>query len=127
MKLLIDSHVYLWLLFAPESLGREALRALDDADEVLLSTVSLWELTLKSAKGKLPHDATELMAGVAALGVRELPIEHRHLLALPNVALPHRDPFDAMLVAQASVDQSCLLTADGYLLGSEYTTLDARS
>ncbi|MBK8462214.1 MAG: type II toxin-antitoxin system VapC family toxin [Nigerium sp.] len=127
MRLLIDSHVYLWLLFTPESVGRSSLRVLNDADQVLLSTVSLWELTLKSAKGKLPHDASELTAGVAALGVTELPIKHRHLRALPEVLLPHRDPFDAMLVAQATADELCLLTADGYLLGSRYTTFDART
>lgn len=126
MKLLLDSHVFVWLLFAPEPIGPAALTAMESADRVLLSTASLWELTLMSAKGKLPHSPADLVQGVAVLGVEELTIEHRHLRALSDVDLPHGDPFDALLVAQATTDELVLLTADRVLLDSAYATLDVR-
>lgn len=126
MRLLIDSHVFVWLLFSPGPVGPDARAALEAAQRVVLSTVSLWELTLKSAKGKLPHSPTQLMQGVAALGVEELGIEHRHLVALGEVDLPHGDPFDALLVAQAHEDDLTVLTADRHLLGSPHSTLDVR-
>jgi len=126
VKALIDSHVFLWLLFEPQAIGQTALDVIETSEEVFLSTVSLWELTLKAAKGKLPHDATEFVAGVGALGVEELPIEDRHLVALPRIDLPHGDPFDAMLVAQAQTDDLALITADRRLLASQYRTLDVR-
>lgn len=126
MRLLIDSHVFAWLLFAPEPIGPAALAAIDSAERVMLSTASLWELTLKSAKGRLPHSPADLVEGVAVLGVEELAIEHRHLRALPDVDLPHGDPFDALLSAQATTDELVLLTADRVLLDSAYATLDVR-
>jgi PIN domain nuclease of toxin-antitoxin system len=126
VRLLIDSHVFVWLLFAPSPVGPDARSAIDSAERVVLSTVSLWELTLKSARGKLPHPPAELTRGVAALGVEELPIEHRHLETLPEIVLPHGDPFDALLIAQSRADDLVLMTADRTLLGSSYPTIDVR-
>lgn len=60
------------------------------------------------------------------LGLDEVPISRRHLIALPDVALPHGDPFDALPVAQAEADGLALVTADRLLLDSPYATLDAR-
>lgn len=126
MKLLIDSHVFVWLLFAPDPVGPGARSVLDSAERVAVSTASLWELTLKSAMGKLPYPPVDLTRGVGALGVAELPIEHRHLEALPEITLPHGDPFDALLVAQARADDVVVMTADRALLGSPYPTVDIR-
>lgn len=126
MRLLLDSHVFVWLLYAPGPLGPGARSAIDSAERVVLSTVSLWELTLKNVKGRLPHPPAELIRGVAALGVQELPIEHRHLETLPEITLPQGDPFDALLVAQSRADDLVLLTADRALLGSSYPTMDVR-
>lgn len=127
MRVLLDSHVFLWLLFAPENLGKETRTALNSVDQAWLSTVSLWELTLKHAKGRLPHPPGELTEGVAAIGISELGIQHRHLVELPRIELPHNDPFDAMLTAQAHTEGLTLMTADGHLLASRYDTWNARS
>ncbi|MGB4777567.1 type II toxin-antitoxin system VapC family toxin [Microbacterium sp.] len=126
MRLLIDSHVFLWMLFAPERLGARAVDAIDRADAVSLSVASLWELALKHAKGELPHAPGELAEGVDELSLNELPIRRRHLSMLNEIELPHGDPFDGMLVAQARVDSLTLVTADRPLLASPYATLDAR-
>lgn len=126
MRFLLDSHVLVWLLFAPEMVGAEAKRALESAEQASISTVSLWELTLKHAKGRLPHSPEQLTAGVATVGAEELAIGHRHLVSLPQVELPHGDPFDAMLIAQSHTDGLTLLTADRHLLSSRYATMDVR-
>jgi PIN domain nuclease of toxin-antitoxin system len=126
MKVLIDSHVFVWLLFAPNLVGPEARSAIDSAEREVLSTASLWELTLKSVRGRLPHPPADLTRGVAVLGVEELPFEHRHLETLPEITLPHGDPFDALLIAQSRADDLVLMTADRTLLGSSYPTIDVR-
>ena len=126
MNLLLDSNAFLWLLFAPGSIGDGARLAIESATEVRVSVVTLWELTLKASKGKLPHHPDELVRGVEALGARELAIEHRHLLMLPGIELPHGDPFDALLIAQAHADDLVLLTADRVLLASDDTTMNVR-
>jgi PIN domain nuclease of toxin-antitoxin system len=126
MRLLVDTHVFLWLLYAPERLGPQTVDAVSHADSVALSIASLWELALKHGKGKLPHDPAELSEGADALNLDELALSRAHLRALQNVVLPHGDPFDALLVAQATAEGRTLMTADRLLLGSEYATVDAR-
>ncbi|MEA4945607.1 MAG: type II toxin-antitoxin system VapC family toxin [Propionicimonas sp.] len=126
MRLLVDAHVFLWMLLAPAELGTHARRAITKAESASLSTVSLWELTLKFCKGRLPHSPSELTAGAAALHLDELAIEHRHLVALPSVALPQADSFDRLLAAQATTDGLQLMTADRLLLASDVPTIDAR-
>lgn len=126
MKFLIDSHVFVWLVFAPDQIGLGARAEITSAERVALSVVSLWELALKHAKGRFPHSAEEITQAVAALGAEELAIEHRHLLALGDIDLPQGDPFDTLLTAQAQADDLVLLTADRQLLGSPYPTFDVR-
>lgn len=126
MKLLVDSHVFLWMLVDPEQIGTLAQQAISEADRVSVSTASLWELALKFTKGRLAHPPAELAAGVSALHLHELAIEHRHLAMLPTVVLPQGDPFDTLLAAQTLADDLCLVTADRLLLASSVTTLDAR-
>lgn len=126
MKLLVDSHVFLWMLVDPERIGPAARQAISEADLVTVSSVSLWELTLKYTKGRLPHPPDELTAGVAALHLDELAIGHRHLSTLPTLTLAHTDPFDTLLAAQAIADGLHVLTADRALLASPVPTLDVR-
>lgn len=126
MRLLIDSHVMLWLLYEPERLSRSVRSAIEKADEVSVSLVSLWELAIKYGKGRLVYSPGQLTMGIGEAGFTELPVAHRHILKLPFVSLAHRDPFDTMLVAQAMSENLTLVTADRALLASEYPTLDAR-
>lgn len=126
MRLLLDSHVFLWLLYTPAKIGGETRQALETAHDVQLSTVSLWELALKHAKQRLPHTPAELVAGIAKLQVNELNIEHRHLIRLGSIELLQGDPFDRLLVAQSTADDLVLVTADSMLLASPYATLNVR-
>ncbi|MGC1176658.1 MAG: type II toxin-antitoxin system VapC family toxin [Candidatus Saccharimonadales bacterium] len=124
--LLLDSHVFLWLLYAPDKIGAKAKIALRDADSVYVSVVSLWELTLKFDKGKLAYPPAELIKGVDALNATLLPLQPAHLLELPKIKLTHQDPFDRLLLAQSKIEKLDLLTADTLLLKSAYTTQDVR-
>lgn len=126
MRLLIDSHVMLWCLYEPERLGRSAREAVDAAEDAAVSLASLWELAIKYAKGRLVYSPGQVTMGIGEAGVTELSVEHRHIIKLPFVTLAHRDPFDAMLVAQAISEDLTLVTADRALLASAYPTLDAR-
>jgi len=123
MKLLIDSHVLIWLLYEPERFsvfGRETLEA---AEVVYVSIVSLWELTLKFTKHKLAYPPDELAAGVIALQLTELSIRTEHLQRLPLIKLSQADPFDALLIAQNEAEGCTLMTADSLLLQSPYRVI----
>lgn len=116
--MLLDTHVVLWLLTDDPLLGPRARALLAAATERLVSTASLWEMAIKADLGKLavPED---MPARVAAAGLGWLPPTAAHTWAIRGLrGLPHRDPFDRLLLAQASVEQLPLLTADQVLLGA---------
>jgi PIN domain nuclease of toxin-antitoxin system len=115
MRLLLDTHVLLWWMFDHPRLTPD-LKALvaDDSNNVLVSSVSAFEITTKQALGKLevPDD---LDVQIEASGFTDLPLTIRHGLAAGRLPLHHRDPFDRLLVAQAQCDDLTLVTADGKL------------
>ncbi len=115
MRLLLDTQVFLWWLSDSRRLPAAARRTIGEADEVMVSTASLWEATVKIGLGKLHADVGELIGGIEASGFRELPIRAAHVAALAGLPLHHRDPFDRMLVAQAVTEPLRLLTADRML------------
>ncbi len=82
------------------------------ADEVVASTASLWEATVKISLGKLEADVDELMGGIEASGFREPAIRSSHMAMLAGLPRHHRDPFDRLPVAQALAEPLRLLTAD---------------
>lgn len=116
MRLLLDTHVWLWLQHAPERLGADALRDVEDpGNDVLLSAASSWEIAIKWALGKLPLPAPPdqyVPDRVLTSGVTPLPIQHRHALAVAQLPLHHRDPFDRLLVAQAREEAAVIVTGD---------------
>lgn len=124
--LLIDSHVLIWLLFEPNMLSSTSRQSLEDAREVSISIASLWELILKHNKGLLRYSPKDIVAGYKVSGISLMGISEEHLLATTKVRLQHKDPFDTILVAQAKVEKTKLLTADRLLLDSPYATIDAR-
>jgi PIN domain nuclease of toxin-antitoxin system len=111
LKLLLDSHVIVWWLRDDRRLGREARRAIAEADVVWVSTVSGWELAMKIAKGHL-RIAESLRATVAADSFTELMLTLRHTEELERLPMHHRDPHDRMLVAQARVEGATIVTHD---------------
>jgi PIN domain nuclease of toxin-antitoxin system len=105
MKLLLDTHIFLWYITADPKLPASFLSAIQDpANEVYLSVASIWEAVIKHSIGKLPLPAPPaeyLPQQRAAHGIASLPIEEGALPHLAGLPPLHRDPFDRMLVAQA--------------------------
>ncbi|MEJ7752997.1 MAG: type II toxin-antitoxin system VapC family toxin [Candidatus Limnocylindrales bacterium] len=119
MKLLLDTHVWIWLLADPDRLSRSAHAALVAADNQLyLSPASTWECSVKFTAGRLDLDGSPealLQEAIVASGVLPLPIEHSHALQTARLPAHHRDPFDRMLIAQAQVERMTLVSADEQL------------
>jgi PIN domain nuclease of toxin-antitoxin system len=115
MKFLLDTHVLLWAAAEPARLSSTARRLLNDADnELLFSPASLWEVVIKRALGRedFQVDARLLRRGLIDNGYAELPISSDHVVAVESLPPIHKDPFDRLLVAQATVEGVTLLTVD---------------
>lgn len=105
MRLLLDTHALLWWLNDDAKLGNHARGLIGDSEnDVLVSVVSLWEITVKLRIGKLDADLEEILAILPAQGFDRLDISDAHLIALAALPLHHRDPFDHLLMAQAVVE-----------------------
>ena len=129
MKLLLDTHIWLWSLSEPEKVGKRALRELRNPEnEVWLSPISTWEALLLHRKGRIQLD-DHLDWGMAekAGSFREAPLTHEIVIAAHSLSLTHADPADRFLAATAKVLGLTLVTADRKLLGlGEIATLANR-
>ena len=116
IRLLLDTHIWLWMVTAPDRLSAAARRLVVPMDnELILSAVSPWEVAIKYATGKLRFSApiqTLIPEWMAQAGVIPLPINHRHATQVASLPLHHADPFDRLLIAQAQVEQLTVLTTD---------------
>ena len=115
IKLLLDTHVLLWAAGTPRRLPRAARALLEDeANELVFSAASLWEVAIKQQLGRedFRADARLLRRGLLDNGYAELPVTSAHAVALDLLSPLHKDPFDRMLIAQALVEGIMLLTAD---------------
>lgn len=115
MKLLLDTQLLLWAAGDPSRLSAVA-RALIEApdNELFFSAVSLWEITIKRGLGRpdFQADPRVLRRGLLDNGYRELSVSSEHAVAIESLPPIHKDPFDRMLVSQATVEGITLLTAD---------------
>ena len=116
MRLLLDTHTFLWALVAPERLSGTTAGLIRDArNVVLVSAASAWEISTKQRLGKLPS-AAPIVAAYGAhltrLRAEELLIRSAHALLAGGFMVDHRDPFDRMLAAQAILEGVPLLTDD---------------
>lgn len=115
MKLLLDTHVLLWAAGSPNQLPSAARTMLEDPNnELLFSAASLWEISSKHGLGRADFqvDARVLRRGLLDNGYLELPITSEHTVFIESLPSLHKDPFDRILVAQATVEGITLLTAD---------------
>ena len=113
--LLLDTHLLLWAASGDDRLPAAAVERLeDDRTQPLFSAASIWEVVIKSGLGRKDFrvDAALLRRGLLDNGYLELPITSAHSLAVARLPDLHRDPFDRILVAQASEEGIELLTAD---------------
>lgn len=115
MKLLFDTHAALWFLSGDERLSENAKRHLtDDSNRILLSAAVVWEIAIKRSLGKLtvPDEYLSLLLDA---GVQPLPVSVVHAAAVEHLPRHHRDPFDRMLVSQATIEGGALVSRDDAL------------
>lgn len=120
MKLLLDTHLLLWAAGTPENLSVAALELIEDTqNELVFSPASLWEIAIKNSLGRpdFQVDVRVLRRGLLDNGYSELPITSEHAVFLSNLPPLHKDPFDRILIAQATVEGITLLTSDSVVAG----------
>ena len=118
MNLLLDTHLLIWPASTPERLSSEALSLLQNANyQLYFSAVNLWEITIKRRLGRQDFrmDPSLLHRGLIENGYTELVVKSFHCIALEQLPVVHKDPFDRMLVAQAVSEGMLLLTSDSVI------------
>ena len=112
MRLLIDTHIFLWADERPRRIApplRAAMR--DETNEIVVSAASIWEIAIKRAIGKLRFDRP-IVAAVLALGFEILPVAGAHAEHAGGLPPHHSDPFDRLIIAQAQLEGMVLGTQD---------------
>lgn len=120
MKLLLDTHLLLWAASEPKRLPKAARVLIENpGNDLLFSAASMWEITIKSSLGRedFQVNARLLRRGLLDNGYTELPITSEHAINLDHLPSIHKDPFDRILAAQATVEGITLLTNDRRLVG----------
>lgn len=126
MRLLLDTHAFLWANAEPERLGKYLSLVESPRTELLVSAVVSWEIAIKYRLGRLPlpqEPERYVPTRLYALKAVAIAIEHRHALAVAGLPLLHRDPFDRLLVAQAGELDVPILTADASIVRYRVGTL----
>ena len=112
MRILLDTHIFLWWLSDDKRLSLRARKDIVEATHVYVSSAVIWELAIKATCRKLPVDVDECVARIHQDHMIELPITARHAAAVHELPLHHTDPFDRLLIAQAICEPLRLLTHD---------------
>ena len=115
MNLLLDTHVLIWAASEPQRLSAKARTLLlDPVNQLVFSAASQWEISIKSSLDRTGFkvDARRLWRMLLVNGYRELPVTSEHTVAVNELPVLHKDPFDRILVAQARVEGLLLLTSD---------------
>ncbi|MGO8794307.1 MAG: type II toxin-antitoxin system VapC family toxin [Candidatus Sulfotelmatobacter sp.] len=131
MKLLLDTHIWVWSVLQPDRLSPRVARQLTKPDnEIWLSPVSIWELRLLYDKGRvrlIPNAVSWIHDNLTRLKIREAPLTFEVALAVSSLNLPHNDPADGFIAATAKVFGLTLVTADEELAKwAEITVLPNR-
>jgi PIN domain nuclease of toxin-antitoxin system len=115
MKVLLDTHLLLWVAGSPKRLSKETQKILEDPlNELLFSAASLWEIAIKQGldRSDFQVDARVLRRGLLDNGYLELTINSAHAVSIASLPPLHKDPFDRIIIAQATVEGITLLTTD---------------
>ena len=114
MRILLDTHIALWAVVGSRRLAARAREAILAADEVFVSTASLWEIAIKHGlgRGDMSMSSAQALAAFTDAGYGVLNIRPEHALAVERLAPIHSDPFDRMLIAQALAEPLTLITHD---------------
>jgi PIN domain nuclease of toxin-antitoxin system len=112
VKLLLDTHLVLWVMQGSSKLSVAARKQIRMAEASYVSAASLWEIALKATLGKLEIDSEALEEQLEAAGFQALPVSWQHTTQVRKLPMHHRDPFDRMLIAQAISEPLRFLTHD---------------
>jgi PIN domain nuclease of toxin-antitoxin system len=115
VRILLDTHVFLWLQGAPERLEEQLKLLRSRETELLVSAASAWEIAIKHATGRLPlpePPQAYVPERIRRIGAQAVDVEHGHALAVASLPPIHRDPFDRLLVAQGRALDAAIITAD---------------
>lgn len=121
MRLLLDTHIYIWAVMDHQKLTESIRTLILEADDVFVSSASIWEIAIKARLGKLEANIDLLVAEITASGFKALPIHVTHAAMVRQLPDIHRDPFDRILIAQAQCEPLQLLTSDREL--AQYSEL----
>jgi len=115
MRVLLDTHAFLWFMAGDARLSQKAREAMsDEKAELFLSAVSVWEMAIKTALGRLqlPLPVADYVAEKIRDGFQVMPIDWVHAAAVQKLPFHHRDPFDRLIIAQAQVEKLPLVSGD---------------
>jgi PIN domain nuclease of toxin-antitoxin system len=115
MKLLLDTHAFLWFVAGDPRIGKKAKKIMEGGGSRLyLSSASIWEMAIKASLGRLSFDGPfeDFMESKINEGYHMLPVEWNHAAVVAGLAFHHKDPFDRLLIAQAMTERMPIITAD---------------
>lgn len=112
MRLLLDTHIFLWYISDDKYLSSFATSKIKSATRVFISSASIWEIAIKIKRGKFKADIEEIVAAIGKSGFLELPVSCSHVIKTCSLNNVHKDPFDRILVAQAIAEPLTLISAD---------------
>lgn len=118
MKLLLDTHLLLWVAGSPDRLSETSRELItNQANRLFFSAASLWEIAIKRslARPDFQVEPARLRQGLLNNGYQELAITGVHAIAVEHLPLLHKDPFDRLLIAQATIEHATLITSDATL------------
>ncbi|MDR5801317.1 MULTISPECIES: type II toxin-antitoxin system VapC family toxin [unclassified Caballeronia] len=115
MRVLLDTHIYIWTVLNDRRLPEKFRRMIADATEVFVSTASIWEMSIKAALGKLGPREEATIDALEEQRIIPLPVLLAHARAVRDMPHLHGDPFDRVIVAQARCELLELLTVDAEL------------
>ena len=128
MDTLLDTHALIWWMLDSKRLGQQARKAiLADGARTLISAVSVWEIAIKSSRGRLQLEQPpeEWIPNVLTKGFEPIPITFQHASAIRTLPNYHGDPFDRMLIAQAICENLTIVTADAVIRAYDVPIIDA--
>lgn len=115
MRLLLDTHIFLWMTAGDRRLTAPGRRLLTNASQIFVSSATIWEIAIKSAINKVKVNPDDAIQEMHINGIIELPVSSAHAANVARLPLIHRDPFDRLLVAQAITEHLQFVTADSKL------------
>ncbi len=122
---LLDTHTLIWFMFDDSKLSETALQTIKTEDKVFVSIASLWELSIKQSLGKidLAYSVKEIADKCNDANIIILPIEPNHLDSIKTLPDIHKDPFDRLLIAQATAEGMALVTKDTIIPNYDIKTI----